>query len=139
MLMQPKRQKYRRSFRGDLDKVANVGMGLSFGDYGLKAVESGLLSAREIESARKTIAHYTKRGGKVWIRVFPYLPQTSKAAGVKMGSGKGNVMSFSTPVRAGSVIFEIVGISNEMAKQAFKLASCKLSVKTKFVNSEDEY
>ena len=139
MILQPRRQKYRRTFRGDITKVASNGYTLSFGDYGLKAMDSGLMTARQIEAARKTITHYTKRGGKVWIRVFPYLPQTSKAAGVKMGSGKGNVMSFSTPVRAGSVIFEIVGISNEMAKQAFKLASCKLSVKTKFVNSEDEY
>lgn len=138
MLLQPRRQKYRRSFRGDITKISSKGNKLSFGDYGLKAMQSGIVSAREIESARRSITHYTKRGGKVWIRVFPYLPVTAKSAGSRMGSGKGNVVGFSTPIKAGIILFEIVGVSEEVAKEAFRLAAHKISIKSKFVSNKDQ-
>ncbi len=136
MLLQPRRQKYRRLFRGDITKVSSKGNKLSFGDYGLKAMQSGIISSREIESARRSITHYTKRGGKVWIRVFPHLPVTAKAAGVRMGSGKGNVIGFSTPIKAGAILFEIVGVPEEVAREAFRLASHKISLKSKFIKNE---
>ena len=136
MLLQPRRQKYRRLFRGDITKVSSKGNKLSFGDYGLKAMQSGIISSKEIESARRSITHYTKRGGKVWIRVFPHLPVTAKAAGVRMGSGKGNVIGFSTPIKAGAILFEIVGVPEEVAREAFRLASHKISLKSKFIKNE---
>ena len=139
MILQPRRQKYRRTFRGDITKVASNGYTLSFGDYGLKAMDSGLMTARQIEAARKTITHYTKRGGKIWIRIFPYMPMTKKADGVKLGSGKGNVYGFGTPIKAGSVLFEIVGVSEEVAKEAFRLASHKIPLKVKFIRMEDQF
>lgn len=139
MIMQPRRQKYRRTFRGDINKVASNGYTLSFGEYGLKAMDSGLMTARQIESARKTITHYTKRGGKIWIRVFPYMPMTKKSEGVKMGSGKGNVVGFGTPIKAGSILFEIVGVNEETAKEAFRLASYKIPLKVKFVKVSDQF
>ncbi len=139
MIMQPKRQKFRRTFRGNINSIASNGYTLSFGEYGLKAMDSGLMTARQIESVRKTITHHTKRGGKVWIRVFPYMPITRKSEGVKMGSGKGNVIGFGTPIKAGSILFEIVGVSEDMAKEAFRLASHKIPFKVKFVKVEDQY
>ena len=138
MLMQPRRQKYRRSFRGNIKQISTRGNKLSFGDYGLKAMQPGIISAREIESARRSITHYTKRGGKVWIRIFPHLPITAKSAGSRMGSGKGNVVGFSTPIKSGAILFEIVGVSEDVAKEAFRLASHKISIKSKFVREEDQ-
>jgi large subunit ribosomal protein L16 len=139
MLMQPRRQKYRRTFRAKIDMVASNGTKLSFGDYGIRAMEPSLISAKQIEAARKKITHYTKRSGKVWVRMFPYHPRTEKAAGVKMGGGKGSVSGFVSPIRAGRILFEIVGVSEDTAKEAFRLAGYKLPCKVKFVRKEDEF
>lgn len=108
---------------------------LSHGSFGLKAMTSGFLSARELEAARKTIAHTLQRGGKVWCRVFPHKPFTKKALEVPMGGGKGNVEYYHAPIPAGTMLFEIEGVADTLAREAFRLAGAKLSVKTSIVDS----
>ncbi|MBD3249979.1 MAG: 50S ribosomal protein L16 [Candidatus Pacebacteria bacterium] len=132
-MLQPRRRKYRKEFKGNLKGAASRGTEVAFGDFGLKALETGRLSARELEAARKKITYVTKRTGKYWVRVFPHQPVTSKPAGVKMGSGKGAVDYYEARVRAGTVLFELGGIEEEVAREAFRKAAHKLSVKTKFV------
>ena len=114
--------------------IAIRGSSVDFGEYGLKAVESGWIPAKQIEAARRAVAHYTKRGGKLWIRIFPHKPVTQKPLEVRMGGGKGAVDRYVAVVKRGKVMFEISGVTEEFAKEAFRLASNKLSIETKFVN-----
>lgn len=136
-MLAPKRQKYRKWFRGKNRGVSQRGSKINFGEYGLKALGRGLLSAMQIEAARKAIAHFTKREGKVWIRVFPAKPVTSKASGAGMGAGKGDVKGFVSVVAPGQILFELSGVGREIAKEAFIRASSKLPLKTKFTEKED--
>ncbi len=136
MVMQPRKQKYRKSFRGKMRGKAGRGNSLDFGEYGLKALGRGWLTAQQIEAARKAITHYTKRQAKVWIRVFPDKPVTAKSAGVGMGGGKGDIDRYVFVVTPGRILFEISGVSQEIAKEALRLASHKLPFKTKFMSKE---
>jgi len=132
-MLQPKRQKYRKQFRGSMPGKAQVGSSISFGEYGIKCVNRGWMSANEIEAARKAMTHYTKRQGKVWIRVFPDKPITKRAAGARMGNGKGDVDSYVAVVKPGKILFELGGIEEETAKETIRRAINKLSIKSKFV------
>ena len=132
-MLAPKKQKYRKSFRGKNRGVAIRGSVVDFGDFGLKAMAAGLISAAQIEAARKAISHYTKREGKVWIRIFPDKPITGKAAGVGMGAGKGDIKEYVAVVKPGRILFELAGVGVEIARQAFDRAAAKLSIKTKLV------
>jgi large subunit ribosomal protein L16 len=132
-MMQPKRRKYRKEFRGSRNGKATRGVDVSFGEFGLKALSPAWLTARQIEAARKTIAHETKRAGKLWIRIFPDKPITHKPAGVKMGGGKGDIEEYVAVVKPGRIIFELGGLSLEAAKEAFRKAGHKLPFGTKMV------
>jgi large subunit ribosomal protein L16 len=136
-LLQPKKEKYRKRFRGKNRGMALRGANLEFGDFGLKALEHVLLTANQLEAARKVITHFTKRGGKVWIRVFPDKPITKKALGVRMGSGKGEVKGYVAVIKPGRIIFELAGVPIETAKEAFKRAANKLPMKTRLVIKEE--
>lgn len=132
-MLQPKKVKYRLAMRGVMKGNSSRGNTLSFGQYGLKTLSLGLLSARQIEAARKTISSYTKKGGKFWIRVFPHKPITLKPPEVRMGGGKAAVDHYSAVVKPGTVIFELSGLPRELAKEAFKVASSKLPFRTLFI------
>jgi large subunit ribosomal protein L16 len=132
-MLQPKRTKYRKQFKGRNDGLAWCASDVSFGEYGLKSVEHGQLTARQIEAARRSISRYVKRGGKMWIRVFPDKPISKKPIEVRMGSGKGNVEYWVAQIQPGRMIYEIEGIAEDQAREAFRLAAAKLSVKTSFV------
>jgi len=132
-MLQPKKVKYRKMFRGKNRGKAQRGTELAFGEFGLRATEAGELSARQIEAARKKITYVTKREGKYWIKVFPYKPLTKKPVGVKMGSGKGAIEEYVAPVRPGFILFEVGGVSESVARSALNKAGHKLSVKTIFV------
>lgn len=133
-MLTPKRAKYRKQFRGRLKGVAHAGTRISFGDYGLITEQTGWISAREIESARRAITHYTQRGGRVWIRIFPDKPVSKKPPEVRMGSGKGDIAEFVAPVKQGRMLFEMAGVPKDVAHAALRLASHKLSVKTRIVD-----
>jgi len=133
-MLQPKRTKYRKMMKGRLRGVATRGHKVSFGEYGLKSVELGHITAREIEAARRALTRFIKRGGRVWIRIFPDKPVSKKPLEVRMGSGKGNVEYYVAPVKPGTVLYEMEGVDEAHAREAFKLASAKLSVKTIFVS-----
>lgn len=134
MLLMPRKVKHRKVQRGGWSgKPATSGTNVSFGSYGLKAMEEGLVSARQIESARRAMTRSVQRGGKVWIRVFPDKPMTKKGEQTPMGKGKGSVDHFVAKIQAGKVIFELDGIPKAAAEEAMRLASHKLSIKTKFV------
>lgn len=132
-MLQPKKRKYRKEFRGSMKGKASSGTSVDFGEFGIKSLSRGWISARQIEAARRSIAHHTKRTGKLWIRIFPDKPVTKKASGAKMGSGKGDIEEYVAPVKPGRVIFELAGVSQEVAKEALRVAGHKLPVKTKFV------
>lgn len=132
-MLQPRKAKHRKQFRGKMRGKAHRGSQLAFGDYGLKAMSRGWISSRQIEAARKKITHITKRTGKYWVRIFPDKPVTGKPVGVKMGSGKGEVQEYVAVVLPGRVMFELGGVSEEMAREAFKKAAHKISVKTRFI------
>lgn len=132
-MLQPKKSKFRKQFRGTMKGIATRGYTLAFGQFGLKTVDIGHISARQIEAARKAITHLTQRGGKVWIRIFPDKPITKKALGTRMGSGKGDIFEYVAPVVPGRILFEIAGVDAATAQKAFKLAAAKLPVKTRFV------
>lgn len=132
-MMQPKKSKFRKQFRGRMGGVSQRGYEVAFGQFGLKATTAGWVSARQIEAARKAITHLTQRGGKVWIRVFPDKPTTKKALGTRMGSGKGDVHQYVAVVAPGRILFELAGVDETMARRAFQLASAKLPVKVTFV------
>jgi large subunit ribosomal protein L16 len=137
MLLAPSRTKYRRQHRGRMRGEAVRGSSLSFGEYGLQALEACWMEARQIESARIALTRFMKRGGKVWIRVFPDKPITAKPAETRMGSGKGAVDHWVAVIKPGRIIFELGGVSEEIAKEAVRLASHKLPVKTRFLVREE--
>ncbi len=132
-MLQPKRVKYRKSHKGHRRGKALKGADINFGDYGLKAMETYWMTSRQIEAARRAIVRYIKRGGKVWIRVFPDKPVTKKAAETRMGSGKGAPDHWVAAVKRGRMLFELSGVDEETAKEAIRLASHKLPFKTTFV------
>jgi large subunit ribosomal protein L16 len=132
-MLQPKRTKYRKQMKGRNRGMATRGTAVSFGEYGLKATTRGRLTARQIEAARRALTHYIKRGGRVWIRVFPDKPVSKKPLEVRMGSGKGNVEFWVALVQPGRVLYEMEGVSETQAREAFTLAAAKLPVKTQFV------
>lgn len=132
-MLQPKRQKYRKSFRGSMGGLSYAGSTLAFGDYGLKAMDRAWVTARQIEAARKTITHHTKRVGRLWIRIFPDKTYTKKGAGVRMGGGKGEVEGYVCVVKPGRIMFELAGIEEKIALESFRLATQKLSIKTKVI------
>lgn len=131
-MLQPKRTKYRKQFKGRNRGVATRGNKVSFGEFGLKAVEHGRITARQIEAARRAMSRHLKRGGKIWIRIFPDKPISKKPLEVRQGKGKGNVEYWVALVQPGRVMFEIEGVSVELAKEALTLAAAKLPVKTLF-------
>jgi len=132
-ILMPRKVKYRKRMKGRSKGRASRGTELAFGSYGLKSLGKKWLTARQIESARRTIIRYLKKGGKLWIRIFPNKPVTHKGTEVPMGGGKGSVSHYVFPIRPGRIIFEIEGISEEEAKEAFAKASDKLPIKTKFI------
>ena len=132
-MLQPKRTKFRKMFKGKNRGFAQNGNKVSFGEYGLKATERGRVSARQIEAARRAMTRKVKRGGKIWIRLFPDVPISSKPLEVRMGKGKGNVDYWCSKVQPGTVLYEMEGVSEEMAREAFRLAANKLPIKTTFV------
>ena len=132
-MLQPSRTKYRKAFRGRMRGLSQ-GHTVTFGEYGLKAVECGWLTANQIEAARRAIAHATKRNGKTWLRVFPDKPFTEKGAGAPLGAGKGDVKGYVCVVKPGRIMFEISGVTLEEAKVALKLAGAKLPVVSKIVS-----
>ena len=136
-MLTPKRAKYRKQMRGKLTGIAHAGTRISFGDYGLISEGTGWISAREIEAARRAITHYTQRGGRVWIRIFPDKPISKKPPEVRMGGGKGDVAEFVAPVKRGRMLFEMAGVDSATARAALRLASHKLSVKTRIVEKEE--
>ncbi len=129
-MLQPKRTKFRKQFKGRNRGLAQRGNNVSFGEYGLKTLERGQLTASEIESARRAMTRYVKRGGNIWIRVFPDKPITKKPLEVRQGKGKGNVEYWVALVQPGRMLYEIAGVTEAVAREAFTLASAKLSVKT---------
>ena len=137
-MLMPKRVKYRRVHRGRLTGKAMRGNTVTYGDYGLQATEPAWISSRQIEAARIAMTRYIKRGGQVWIKIFPDKPITQKPAETRMGSGKGSPEYWVAVVKPGRVMFEIGGVSEELAREAFRLASHKLPIKTKFVVKEKE-
>jgi len=138
-MLQPKKQKHRKVFRGRSDSkgLSYRGNKISFGTYGLKALTAGEITSRQIEAARRSMTRYTKRGGKIWINIFPHKALTRKASEVPMGSGKGAPDHFVSTVKPGRVMFEMAGIDTETAKEAMRRASHKLPIKCKFINIED--
>src|SRR5580765_3820307 len=133
-MLQPKNTKYRKMMKGRNRGLSTVATKVSFGEYGLKATTHGHLTARQIEAARRCVTRFVKRGGKLWIRVFPDKPITKKPIEVRMGAGKGSVEYWVAVVQPGRMLYEIEGISETEAREAFRLASAKLSVQTQFVN-----
>lgn len=132
-MLLPKKTKFRKAFKGRIHGDAKAGSSVSYGQYGLKAMEPERITARQIEAARRAITRYMKRAGKVWIRIFPAVPVSKKPAEVRMGSGKGNPEYWVCRVKPGKIMFEVEGVSQEIAETAFKLAAAKLPIKTKFV------
>jgi large subunit ribosomal protein L16 len=132
-MLQPKRTKYRKAFKGRISGAAKGGFNLDFGSFGLKAMEPDRLTARQIEAARRAITRHMKRAGRVWIRVFPDVPVSKKPAEVRMGSGKGAPEFWAARVKPGRVLFELDGVPVTIAKEALALAAAKLPIKTRFV------
>lgn len=132
-MLQPKRTKFRKQFKGRNRGVASRGNSVSFGEYGLKATTRGRVTARQIEAARRAMTRHVKRGGRVWIRVFPDKPITKKPLEVRMGKGKGNVEYWVAEIKPGHMLYEMEGVTEEVAREAFKLAAAKLPVITTFV------
>lgn len=136
-MLLPKRQKFRRVRKGRIRGVATSGNYIAFGDYALQAQGHERITSRQIEAARQAMTRYIKRGGKIWIRIFPHTPVTRKPQDVKMGSGKGSPEFFVAKVRPGTILFEMQGVSEETAREAMRLAANKLPVKTKFLVREE--
>jgi large subunit ribosomal protein L16 len=136
-MLMPKRTKYRKLMRGRLKGLAQRGNQVSFGTFGLQSMESKYITSRQIEAARRAVVRYIRRGGKLWIRVFPHKPVTKRAAETRMGSGKGSVDHYVAPVRPGRMLFEMAGIREDLAREAFRLAAHKLPMKTQFVTREE--
>lgn len=135
-MLVPKRAKFRKEFKGVIRGIARSGTEISFGEYGLLSLGRARITSRQIEAARRAITHYTQRGGRLWIRIFPHKPITKKPAETRMGGGKGDVFEFVAPVKPGRMLFEMGGVTKDMAYTALRLASYKLSVKTRIVEKE---
>ncbi|MGQ0794492.1 MAG: 50S ribosomal protein L16 [Deltaproteobacteria bacterium] len=132
-MLQPARTKYRKCFKGRNRGKATRGMTLAFGEFGIQSTEAGMITAQQIEAARIAITRYVKRGAKLWVRLFPHKPITKKAAETRMGKGKGDVAGYVAPIKPGTMLYEISGLTPDLAKEAFRLASHKLPVKTRVV------
>ncbi len=132
-MMSPKKTKYRKQHKGRIKGAAKGGYTLNFGEYGLKAMQPERITARQIEAARRAISRHVKRVGRMWIRIFPDVPVTRKPAEVRMGSGKGSVEFWAARVEPGRIMFEVDGVSEAVAREAFDRASAKLPIKTKFI------
>lgn len=137
MAIQPKRRKYIKDFRGKMGGVSSRGAELSFGEFGLKAQEVAWVTGQQIEAARRAITHELRKGGRVWIRIFPDKPVSAKPAGKRMGGGKGDIAKYVVTVRPGKIIFEVAGAGEEIVKLALARAAAKLPIKTKFVKKEE--
>ena len=135
-MLQPKRTKFRKMHKGRNRGLAQNGNKVSFGEFGLKAVDRGRITARQIEAARRAMTRHIKRGGKIWIRIFPDKPITTKPLEVRMGKGKGNVDYWVAQIQPGKMLYEMEGVSEELAREAFALAAAKLPIKTVFVNRQ---
>ncbi|MBI3380028.1 50S ribosomal protein L16 [Candidatus Gottesmanbacteria bacterium] len=132
-MLVPKRAKYRKQFRGTMGGVASRGTQVNFGEYGLKAFESGWVSSRQIESARKVMTRFTAKGGRVWIRIFPDKPVSDKPPEVRMGGGKGDVVDYVAVIKPGRILFEMGGLEESLAREALESAASKLPIQAKFV------
>ena len=132
-ILMPRKVKYKRRFKGRSKGAAQRGTRLSFGSFGLKSLEARWITSRQIEASRRTIIRYLKKGGKLWIRIFPDKPITSKGTEFSMGGGKGSVSHYAYPIKPGRVIFELEGVKEKVAKEALRMAADKLPVKTKFI------
>jgi large subunit ribosomal protein L16 len=131
-MLQPKKTKFRKQMKMDNRGLAHKGSRVSFGEFGLKSLERGRLTARQIEAARRTISRHVKRGGKIWIRIFPDKPISKKPLEVRMGSGKGSVEYWIAQIKPGTMLYELEGVSEDLAREAFRLAAAKLPLKTTF-------
>lgn len=138
-MLSPRRTKYRKQHRGRMRGMAHRGNTLNFGDYALQAIEPSWITARQIEAARRAMTRYVKRGGKIWIRIFPDKPVTMRPAETRMGSGKGSPEFWVAVVKPGRIMFEMAGVPEEIAKEAMRLASQKLPIKTKFITRDEDY
>jgi large subunit ribosomal protein L16 len=136
-MLQPKKVKYRKQMKGRIRGAAHRGAVVAFGDFGLQVIESGKITARQIEAARIAMTRHVKRGGKIWIRIFPDKPITKKPAETRMGKGKGNVEDWVAVVRRGRILYEMEGVPREVAVQALRLAASKLPLATRFVAREE--
>jgi large subunit ribosomal protein L16 len=137
-MLSPRRTKFRKQQRGRMAGIATRGSDLNFGDFGLQATEPAWITARQIEAGRRAMTRYIRRGGKIWIRIFPDKPVTQRAAETRMGSGKGSPEFWVAVVKPGRILFEIAGVSEEIAREAMRLAANKLPIKTKFITREGE-
>jgi len=135
-MLSPKKTKFRKAHKGRIHGNAKGGSSLNFGSYGMKALQPNRITARQIEAARRAITRHIKRQGRVWIRVFPDVPVTKKPVEVRMGKGKGSVEFWACRIKPGRVMFELDGVSESLAKEAFELASAKLPIKTKFISRQ---
>ena len=138
-MLQPKKVKYRKQMKGRIRGTAQRGATVAFGDYGLQVLESGKVTARQIEAARIAMTRHVKRGGKIWIRIFPDKPNTKKPAETRMGKGKGNVEDWVAVVRRGRILYEMEGVPLKVAQEALRLAAHKLPMKTRLVSREDRH
>ena len=138
-MLSPRRTKYRKQHRGRMRGMAYRGSTLNFGDYALQAIEPSWITARQIEAARRAMTRYVKRGGKIWIRIFPDKPVTMRPAETRMGSGKGSPEFWVAVVKPGRVMFEMAGVPEPVAKEAMRLAAQKLPIKTKFITRDEDY
>ncbi len=135
-MIQPKRRKYIKDFRGRRRGVASRGNAISFGDFGLKSQETAWITSAQIEAVRRTITHNLKKGGRVWIRIFPDKPITARPAGKRMGGGKGDISTYVAVVRPGTILFEVAGADETIVREAFRKASAKLPVAVKIISRE---
>ncbi|BAZ45032.1 ribosomal protein L16 [Chondrocystis sp. NIES-4102] len=138
-MLSPRRTKFRKQHRGRMKGMAYRGNSLNFGDYALQATEPSWITSRQIEAARRAMTRYVKRGGKIWIRIFPDKPVTMRPAETRMGSGKGSPEFWVAVVKPGRIMFEMAGVSETIAKEAMRLAAQKLPIKTKFITRDEEY
>ncbi len=138
-MLSPRRTKYRKQHRGRMRGMAYRGSTLNFGDYALQAIEPSWITSRQIEAARRAMTRYVKRGGKIWIRIFPDKPVTMRPAETRMGSGKGSPEFWVAVVKPGRIMFEMAGVPEEVAKEAMRLAAQKLPIKTKFITRDEDY
>lgn len=138
-MLSPRRTKFRKQQRGRMRGLAERGSNLNFGDYALQATEPCWITSRQIEAARRAMTRYIKRGGKIWIRIFPDKPVTMRPAETRMGSGKGSPEYWVAVVKPGRVMFELAGVTEEIAREAMRLAAQKLPIKTKFISRDEEY